>query len=641
MNKDKYFKVILALSLAGMIGSASSSGAQEARTAEEGGGFFDSEIFDSSSPSSQASSTDAAGEAPASLSAPSALDSSQTLLPNNPQVDAGSALPVLERGAISPEGAQIPTQSAPISAPDTARPFGTGDGGVEDAPDSVTASPFTRTAPRYSEGGISDQEAISLKKTRIARITPFVGASATYSDNVNLTSDNEEGGMIYGVGAGVTGDYRNNRLDAIGTAGVEARFGDIDQNAAPYVQGAGTAELVKNRIFVDAAGSYTTVFDSPLQGSTYSGAGSEDAEGLGQFSISPYWRERIGSWGVSELRYAHDEAFATSDTIGEIRTDAFQGKLATAKPIDRVSLEGLVAYADTSYSDPLNIGEGDLQQTTGLVTGAYSLNRKLALLAQAGYDKVKSDGTPDDEFSGAIFNGGFEYRPNRRARLQALAGTRYNGLNYLVDGSYQITEKLYAGATAATTLQPPVGYGSQSLRLAGNQTDAIIKLANDQFSGNVAEALRQRYNIEARDFGVTSDGALVLGNSQNTKPYRSQTVTGYTGVNDGATTYTGVLSYENRNYQSVEDEDAISGVASVTHQLNQKVKLGAEAFYYALLTDFANNENHTYGGRLSAAYALTDYADLYGALSRTQRQAKVSTNDYVEHAATVGVNARF
>lgn len=614
MKPKIYYRVMFATVTATLISAAPATVAQEV-TQPGGGdsGFFGSQGF---------TLGDASSSAP-----PAPTGNAGASLPQNPKVET------FEKQVTPPANVRNPFETLGNGSR-----RGQGDGfGV---PGSAVASPFTRTAPRYTEGGREKLDG-KKKNMRVARITPFVGASVTYSDNVNLSADNEESGFIYGAGAGVTADYVTNRIDAVGTIGAEARFGDIDDNIMPYAQGAGTAEIIRDKVFIDATAAYTMIFDNPLQGATYSGAGTGDGEGLAQFSVSPYWREKIGNWGVSEVRYAHDYATSTSDSIGTIQTDAIQAKLATARPINGIGLEGLVAHADTRFDDPPGIGEGDMKQTTGQLTGTYGINRKVALIGQVGYDRVTSDGTDDDKFSGAFYNVGFEYRPNERGRVQALVGRRYNGFNYLVDASYQITDKMYAGATGGTTVQPPVGYGQRSFRLSGSQTDAVIQTANDEFGGNVAEALRQRYNIEGRDVGIANDGALIIGNNINTRPFNANTVSAYAGVNDGATTYNIVGAYEKRDFQVVEDEEAITAVASVSHKYNSKWTFGGEAFYYALLTDFQANENVTFGGRATAAYAITDYADLFGAISRTQREAELSQNDFVEHAVTLGINARF
>ena len=63
-----------------------------------------------------------------------------------------------------------------------------------------------------------------------------------------------------------------NRLDAAGTAAANISWGsDYDTQFSPFVEAAATAELLRNRLYVDALANYSTIFNNASSYTSQSG----------------------------------------------------------------------------------------------------------------------------------------------------------------------------------------------------------------------------------------------------------------------------------------------------------------------------------------------------------------------------------
>ena len=288
-------------------------------------------------------------------------------------------------------------------------------------------------------------------------------------------------------GGGVRADMVTNRLDAAGTVAANVNWGsDQETQIAPYIEGAATAEILRNHLFIDGLANYSTVLNTASAFNSNSGASSGDVEGLGSVSVSPYWRQKIGNWAVGELRYGYDQSFTTANNVGDLRSHSYQATVGTGDRFNRFSVEGSVGHIDSDYSTGFG-NDGDMTQTTYMLSGTYGLTRTLSLIGNTGYDHVTDTNIDDDEFSGAFYNAGLQYVPNSRMSVRGLVGRRNNALSYSLDANYQVNDRVYLGATAQTQLLPPAGFANRSV-LAGNNAGTLQERIDSGVSP--AEAIR-------------------------------------------------------------------------------------------------------------------------------------------------------
>jgi hypothetical protein len=496
------------------------------------------------------------------------------------------------------------------------------------------------SSPTDSGSSISNnnEQAISSvlnKKSRRFKVSPYANASATYSDNIALQPDDsltKEAGMAYNAGVGVNATYQSKRLDAVAGANVTQTWRDNETSQTLPTANAGvSSELVNNLLYVDALGSVQALRENAQTANSFSGAGNGNYEAYLQASVSPYLRHQFGRLAVGELRYGYDYGGGSTDTVGTIQSHTYKASLGTSNNSARLNLNGSTSYSDIAYEDQFG-GNNDSTQLTNELTATYALTKKITAIGQVGHDEVETTDTSySEDLSGLFYNGGLQYTPNDRFRVTGRYGRRHDTQYYALDGNYNVTKRVFLGATAMSQLLTAIPLGYQ-----GNITPGT--LFNDVVQG---ETLASKLDDVLPGGGTNRNiGQTVLGNQQNTQLYISNSVNAYLGMQMASGTAGIALGYENRDYNTATDEIIQTATAQYRHDFNSKVSATLEGFYYGL-EGLAANENDTYGARLLGNYALNDTVNLFAAVGRTQRNAEFTDLEFTEHNVTAGVSTQF
>lgn len=479
---------------------------------------------------------------------------------------------------------------------------------------------------------------LSNKKLRRFKISPYGAASATYSDNIGLHPDastQKESGMIYNAGVGVNAAYETDHLDAVAGVGVTQTWRDNDtSDTIPTANAGVSTELINNLLFVDALGSVQGMRENAFAAGSLSGASNTDFETYLQASVSPYLRHKFGSAAVGELRYGYDYGGGTGDTVGTIQSNTYRASLGTANSSGRLNVDTSASYSDISYEDQLGVNN-DSTQFTPEVTANYALTKKLTAIGQVGYDEVDTGNTGDtsyaDDLSGTFYNGGLQYTPSERARLTARYGRRHSTEYYALDGNYNVTKRVFVGATAMSQLLTAIPLGYRGNVTAGTAFDAAVE----------GQTLASKLDDILPGGGTVNNmGQTILGNQENTQLYISRSLTSYLGVAMQNGDAGLALGYENRDYNIASDEVVKTATAHYRHNFTRKLSGTIEGFYYGL-DGLIMNTSDTYGGRLLGNYALNDTVNLFASVGRTERTAEFSDAEYTEHNVSAGVSTQF
>lgn len=473
------------------------------------------------------------------------------------------------------------------------------------------------------------------KKLRRFKISPYGAATATYSDNIGLNPDSsplKESGMIYSTSAGVNAAYESQHLDAVAGVGLTRIWRDNDTaDTIPTAQAGVSTELINNFLYLDALGSATGLRQNAYASIAPSGASNSNFETYLQGSVSPYLRHQFGNLAVGELRYGYDYGGGTSDSIGTVQSNTYKASLGTANNSGRLNVNGSTSYTDLSYKDQFG-NSNDSTQLTPEVTATYALTKKLSAIGQVGYDEIDmTDTSYAKNLSGAFYNAGLQYMPSDRARITGRYGKRHSTEYYAVDGNYDVTKRVYIGATAMSQLLTAIPLGYRGNTAPGTAFDAAVK----------GETLASKLdNILPGGNSSRNVGQTILGNQQNTQLYLSRSVTAYLGMTlqNGDTGL--AVGYERRDYNLASDEVVKTATAHYRHNFTRKFSGTIEGFYYGLDGLIVNTSN-TYGGRLLGNYALNDTVNLFAAVGRTERTAEFRDAEYTEHNISAGVSAQF
>jgi uncharacterized protein (PEP-CTERM system associated) len=315
------------------------------------------------------------------------------------------------------------------------------------------------------------------------RVTPRISVGTTYSDNINLVpADAAQEDFVLQVDPGVSVRKRGGRLDLRldYTAQGLMYANNSDANKINnFLQAFGTAELIRQNLFLDAYGSIEQV---PIDSSGRTdvgglGVGGGTSPGLGlfnnidfglpgaaellgptgifgnialtdnqatahRFGLSPFWRQDLGGWAEALLRYRYDNIFydeedGTGDqpverqtSLSDSRIHAVEARFASGRRFSTLGWNIDYFFQRQERDDEEGVdaaGEEDDRRENVVGQLNYRLNRSWSLLALAGYENSRVTDFEESR-NGAYWALGAIWSPNPYLALRGLYGPDFNEL---------------------------------------------------------------------------------------------------------------------------------------------------------------------------------------------------------------------
>jgi len=485
---------------------------------------------------------------------------------------------------------------------------------------------------------------------------PSVGASATYTDNVDQSPDNEDDALILSVSPGFTLlSEGSRRVEASMSYNLSAvtRFGGGDDNDLNHNLGAtGWAELVEDFLYIDGNAQVSQELISLLGSPAGADINSSNRATVGTYSISPYIQKRLGNFANVQARYATSGAIFENDVASDSNTNSFSAGLTSGTSFNDLSW-GL----DYSLRNTNNSDAADSTFERASATVGYALTRQFRVFGTVGYEwneYLGSSGTVS-EIDDSSYSVGFGWSPTRRTSVEASVGERYYGNTYSFTGSHRtrtsqwtvsysedfndISEQFLEQASRifwvcngllfeTPDFNPPAGQTGCVGPISAGQLASIFNSLGVSIADLVAAGLLNVsiaegvYIIKSFNAGVSWDiGRLGFGlSAQDTR----------------------------RLYQSLEDaEDRVQAVTgSVSYRMSPQTTVNSSLSFTrnsidALLAGGLARDDDLISLHLGLNHRFAD--KLNGALifRHTQRDSNDPTADYTENNITASVNMRF
>ncbi len=267
-----------------------------------------------------------------------------------------------------------------------------------------------------------------------------VGASATYTDNVNQSPSDEEDSLVLQVSPGFTlrteGSRRMRATIAYSLTGV-ARFGGGDDTDLNHnLNAAGSAELVEDFFFIDASARVSQELISLLGSPADAAINDSNRATTGSWDISPYIKHRFGSYADFQARYSTGGTLFEDDVLSDLYSDTFSASLTSGTRFKDLSWGLDYSYRDVSEQDSNGIDGSHTYEVANLSLG-YALTRKFRLIGSVGHEWIDYEEASAEDLDHSMWDAGFAWTPSRRTSLQATAGERFFGNTYDVSASYR------------------------------------------------------------------------------------------------------------------------------------------------------------------------------------------------------------
>jgi len=274
--------------------------------------------------------------------------------------------------------------------------------------------------------------------------TAGVAPAVTYTDNVCLSHDDEQGEWIALVtpDVSVRGDGRRANLDL--TASVEmnslsdskieelgcnpAGFGNRKQ-FAPRLSANADAILVEDWLNIDANAYIYQTDVTP-----YAAGGGDSLNRTGNtntttyYTVSPYVARRFKDVAELLLRYTWDEQFNSEDAVRDSTEESVLFTLGS-DPATAAFIWGLQAdYSNVKYGDgALDVRDApDSELASAQLNLGYQFNRYWRI--NGFYGEENNDFTSfSDEIDGNMWDVGLRWTPNSRTVVEVGTGDRFFG----------------------------------------------------------------------------------------------------------------------------------------------------------------------------------------------------------------------
>lgn len=279
-------------------------------------------------------------------------------------------------------------------------------------------------------------EYLSRREGQSFLFAPHVTVRGIYTDNVELAPEGEEeaeyiigllpGFSLCGVGNRVRGQLN---YTAEGYYYTE----DQDRNDVYHeVEGRGQAELVEDRLFVDATVlNEQRIVDSQRSFSGDNAIVSGNRADAFTYSVSPYWRQNLGRLGFGQVGYRHRRTMygePDDPEVGRVRdtySNAYRATVVSPPGNDRWEWE--FDYYDERVREQ-GIDRTEYFGATSVTLG-YRVTGRLSLLGEAGLQhEYERDGTTD-RFGSEFYNAGFRWE-GPRTQVEARVGRQFFGTSY-------------------------------------------------------------------------------------------------------------------------------------------------------------------------------------------------------------------
>jgi uncharacterized protein (PEP-CTERM system associated) len=294
-------------------------------------------------------------------------------------------------------------------------------------------------------------------------ITPTLGVQLSYTDNANLTSSDRDSDLItrgsLGLDAAVNRGPLTGKLNARYDYDWYSSTNDLNGGSLS-MNGSGIYSILRDRLWIEAAGSVTNGYTSTFGASAVDRSGVEGRTQLGVYNIGPRFATTLGSYADlagalrwEQVLYTNADGSETphlphNDNIGQAVM-----RIDTGARFAKYQLLTTGQYEQ----DNMDFRTGNIVQSV-----YFSVLPGLRLIARAGYEHVFQPGVTD--IDAPVLSAGVEIRPNRYSTLSFEGGRRYDRTSWSARANVQVTDKIYLNARYMEMPAPDQLYVAQSFQ---------------------------------------------------------------------------------------------------------------------------------------------------------------------------------
>lgn len=273
--------------------------------------------------------------------------------------------------------------------------------------------------------------------------TPRFSTSVTYTDNATFQPEATESDTIVQVRPGLSVRGQGARVQAALEYNLDRRqsLQEVIPNGTQHqLQAQGSAEIIEDHGFIDASAFRTQVNVDNRLGTAFNNrvANFGNLANISNVTVSPYWRQHLGTFADAELRGTYSVVKNDSQNVVQNQGLAFSD--STNRSLG-LTVSGGRRFAVVPWS--LSLQASEVEFDGGATSEfnnvrfnfGYRLSSSWLVDATVGYDQ--NEFASISEVSGALWLVGGEWTPNDRVAVDVSVGERFFGTTKTASVRYE------------------------------------------------------------------------------------------------------------------------------------------------------------------------------------------------------------
>jgi uncharacterized protein (PEP-CTERM system associated) len=265
-------------------------------------------------------------------------------------------------------------------------------------------------------------------------IVPRIGVTETLTDNINLSSTNQQSGLISELSPGIRIDARTARLKMFldyQLNGIFYSTGDNGNQTQSALNAFGTLEAIDNWLFVDFSGQISQQVINPFgQQSASSIYNTGNTAQTQTYAVSPYIRGQLGGSADYFLRYNASYSNSGSNDFSNVTLSQWLGQIRGNTRFQNLNWAVDGSQQNTNYSQVGNLPEQNYDDSRIRALLSYKLLADFRLSGSGGWESNNYQ-SRDNESQGT-YGGGFDWNPTERTQASGFWEHRFFGTGWNV-----------------------------------------------------------------------------------------------------------------------------------------------------------------------------------------------------------------
>ncbi|MES9944498.1 MAG: TIGR03016 family PEP-CTERM system-associated outer membrane protein [Candidatus Thiodiazotropha sp.] len=444
-------------------------------------------------------------------------------------------------------------------------------------------------------------------------ISPSIGLSHIYTDNVNLTNEDPVSDNVTVLSPTLSILKEGGRASLDFNYAPQYRHyrdGTSDNEVVHFMRTEGNVELAENHLFIDGwlradRTNITSTGRTGIDGIT----GAEDDTDYYTLGISPYLTGRLGNFSVVEARLTGDKVNYSEELDNDSTGKRAEIAFGSGSMFTNQIWELLLQQSDVEYQNL------DVNNETQIIRAEYiqKLTQQWALSFSVGYENYELAVTEDrDDTTWSV---GAIYTPNPRTSIALGVGERSFGDDYYFDFSHRSSRTIWTARYEQDFISAREELRAQPLF---ERLDAFGEMVRDPI---------------LESFPVTTRGAYsptITEDYYESKRFSTEFTyqTGRTSIGLQAVLQERIYDREGRDTEDIE----------VGLLIQRRLSRLMSGFIHVIGADH-EQETLTYdqlSTSLGVNYQIGQDSRISLSLAHYEREAETDDNSYEENRASIG-----